>query len=77
MKCLVRVKCFPVYLENKFAFTIQGLKVNLQFRKKKMLELSIQMFYIDIEDEQNFRLFTIIFENIYEQTINNFFIKSN
>jgi len=42
-----------------------------------MLELSIQMFYIDIEDEQNFRLFTIIFENIYEQTINNFFIKSN
>jgi len=60
MKCLVRVKCFPVYLENKFAFTIQGLKVNLQFRKKKMLELSIQMFYIDIEDEQNFKQFTIL-----------------
>jgi len=37
-----------------------------------MLELSIQMFYIDIEDEQNFKQLTIRFENMYEQITNNF-----
>ena len=37
-----------------------------------MLELSIQMLYIDIEDEQNFKQLTIRFENMYEQIVNNF-----
>jgi len=42
-----------------------------------MLELSIQMFYIDIEDEQNFKQLTVRFKNMYEQIINNFGLKSN
>jgi len=37
-----------------------------------MLELSIQMFYIDIEDEQNSKQLIVHFENMYEQIINNF-----
>ena len=44
IKCFIKGKMFSSLFKNKFAFTIQGLKVNLQFRKKKMLELSIQIF---------------------------------